>query len=430
MAHADVAQRDYAFARPDAAAPPRASAADAADIALAVHYDIAAAEPAWRALQARGECTVFQTFEWLSAWQRHVGVLDNVSSCIVVARDARGEPAFILPLAVRKAGLARELTWFGSDLCDYNGPLLAEDAADRLDATTFRSLWERIVAKLQADPRSRHDLIRLEKMPPMIGAVRNPMLALATALNPSGSYITPLGGNWDEFYKMKRSSATRRRDRSKRTRLSEAGEVRLVSSADNTDALATLATLVEQKTATFARHGIANLFARPGYLDFYRGISGDPAMREMVHISRLEVGTETAAANLGLIFGGRYHHILASYTGGPLAHWGPGAAHLNDLLRYAIERGLTAFDFTIGDERYKRDWCDDVQMLHDHVAVTGWRGALVAGPAMLRARVKRTIKQTPLLWAMVVKARALAATLRGHGKAAASAPPTAESNRE
>jgi CelD/BcsL family acetyltransferase involved in cellulose biosynthesis len=420
MAHADVAVRERIFEQPDFSVASRAAAVASRELDLAIHYDLAAAEPAWRELQENGECTVFQTFEWLSAWQRHVGALNNVSPCIVVVRNERGQSTLVLPLAIQKAGVARELTWFGSDLCDYNAPLLAKDAADRLDARTFRLLWERIVTKLQADPRSQHDLIRLGKMPPLVGAARNPMLALPVSLNPSGSYITPLGGNWDEFYKAKRSSATRRRDRSKRNRLSESGEVKFVS-ASGGDTLVTLETLVEQKTATFAKHGIGNLFARPGYLDFYRDIAGSAAMREMVHISRLEVGAETAAANLGLVFAGRYHHILASYTGGPLGHWGPGAAHLNDLLRYAIERGLTAFDFTIGDERYKRDWCDDVQVLHDHLAVTSWRGALAAGPALMQARIKRTIKQTPLLWATAVKVRALVAAMRGGKKVAAPA---------
>jgi CelD/BcsL family acetyltransferase involved in cellulose biosynthesis len=386
------------------------------DIELTVHYELVSAEAVWRELQAQNQCTVFQTFEWLSAWQRHVGVRAGVTPCIIVARDGQGRPVFVLPLAIQQVGFARELTWFGSDLCDYNAPLLAAESAARLDVATFMSLWPRIVAQLQADPRSRHDLIRLEKMPPVVGASRNPMLALQTGLNPSGSYITPLSGNWDEFYKAKRSSATRRRDRSKRNHLSESGEVKLVSTESADDALATLAILVEQKTASFARHGINNLFARPGYLEFYRDIGGNPATRDFVHISRLDVGKEIAATNLGLIFAGSYYHVLASYTSGPLAHWGPGAAHLNDLLAYAIERGLSAFDFTIGDERYKRDWCDDVQMLHDHVAVTSWRGALVAGPAILRARVKRTIKQTPVLWAMVVKMRALAAAMRGQKK--------------
>jgi CelD/BcsL family acetyltransferase involved in cellulose biosynthesis len=416
MAHADVAIGEHAFGRSESSV--RAGVAAAAGMELTVHYELAASEPVWRELQAQAQCTVFQTFEWLSAWQRHVGARAGVTPCIVVARDAQGRPVFVLPLAIQQAGFARELTWLGSDLCDYNAPLLSADSMPRLDAAAFMSLWTRIISQLQADARSHHDLIRLEKMPPMAGASRNPMLALAASPNPSGSYVTPLSQNWEEFYKAKRSSSTRRRDRSKRNHLSESGEVKLVSAAGADDALATLAVLVEQKTATFARHGINNLFARSGYLDFYRDIAGNPATRDFVHISRLDVGKEIAATNLGLVFAGSYYHVLASYTSGPLAHWGPGAAHLNDLLRYAIERGLSAFDFTIGDERYKRDWCDDVQMLHDHVAVASWRGALVAGPAILRARAKRTIKQTPMLWAMVVRMRALAAAIRGQKKPA------------
>jgi CelD/BcsL family acetyltransferase involved in cellulose biosynthesis len=420
MAHADFAIAEHVFGR-TAPLARGGAAAVAGDIELTVHYELASAEAVWRELQAQNQCTVFQTFEWLSAWQRQVGARTGVTPCIVVARDEQGRPVFVLPLAIQQAGFARELTWFGSDLCDYNAPLLSADSAARLDTAAFMLLWPRIVAELQADPRSRHDLIRLEKMPPMAGASRNPMLALPTSLNPSGSYVAPLGTNWEEFYKEKRSSATRRRDRSKRNHLSESGEVKLVSAESGDDALATLAILVEQKTASFARHGINNLFARPGYLDFYRDIAGNPATRDFVHISRLDVGKEIAATNLGLVFAGSYYHVLASYTSGPLAHWGPGAAHLNDLLRYAIERGLSVFDFTIGDERYKRDWCDDVQMLHDHVAVTSWRGALVAGPAILRARVKRAVKQTPMLWAMVVKARSFVASMRGQKKPARAA---------
>jgi CelD/BcsL family acetyltransferase involved in cellulose biosynthesis len=408
-----------------AAMPPRASSAVAADrIELVIHYELGAAESVWREVQATGQCTVFQTFEWLSTWQRHIGVLTGAMPCIVIGCDTQGRPLLLLPLAIERSGLARELTWFGSDLCDYNAPLLAAGVADRLEAAAFMALWDRIIAKLQADPRSQHDLIRLEKMPPLVGTGRNPMLALPANLNPSGSYITPLRGNWDDFYKAKRSSATRRRDRSKRNRLSESGEVKLVSSETAEDALSTLSILVEQKTTIFARHGINNLFARAGHLDFYRDIVSNPATRDLAHVSRLNVGAETAATNLGLVFAGRYHHVLASYTSGPLGHWGPGAAHLNDLLRYAIERGLTAFDFTIGDERYKRDWCDDVQTLYDHVAVARWRGALVAGPAMMMARIKRAIKQTPMLWAMVVKGRAVVAMLRGQKKAAAAQPVT------
>jgi CelD/BcsL family acetyltransferase involved in cellulose biosynthesis len=244
------------------------------------------------------------------------------------------------------------------------------------------------------------------------------MLALPVRLNPSGSYATPLMESWDAFYNAKRSSATRRRDRSKRKNLGEAGEVRFVTATSPADALDTLSVLVEQKTASFARQGIRNLFALPGYLEFFRDIASNPEAAHLVHISRLTAGPQTVAANLGLVFGERYYHVLASYTAGDLSRWGPGAAHLNDLLRYAIERGLKVFDFTIGDERYKRDWCNDVQPLYDYVSATSWRGAVMAAPAIALQKLKRTIKQTPMLWAAVVKARAFAASMRGQKKAA------------
>ncbi len=419
MSQADLVLAETSYRRSRLAAeaarddvPAMTDTALAGDVSVTVHYDLAAAEGEWRHLQGQQACTVFQTFEWLSAWQRQVAPHSGATPCIVLVRGSGGRPLLMLPLAVQPAGFARALTWLGADLCDYNAPLLAADGGD-LDAAQFKALWRHIVGRLQADPRSRHDLVRLEKMPATVGGRPNPMLALSSSLNPSGSYVTPLSDDWETFYKAKRSSATRRRDRSKRNHLAEVGEVQFVTAADTAAARAVLDVLIEQKTASFARHGIRNLFARPGYLDFYRAIAGDPQARDLVHISALKVGGQTAAANLGLIFGGRYYHVLASYISGDLSRWGPGAAHLNDLLRYAIARGLAAFDFTIGDERYKRDWCDEVQPLYDHVSIASLRGAVVVGPAIALHTIKRTIKQTPFLWAMVVKARAAVAALRG-----------------
>ena len=84
---------------------------------------------------------------------------------------------------------------------------------------------------LQATPALRHDTIPLDKMPETIGAQPNPLLYLDVQLNPSGAYETALGADWEQFYTAKRSSATRRRDRTKLKRLGELGEVKLRRSA-------------------------------------------------------------------------------------------------------------------------------------------------------------------------------------------------------
>jgi CelD/BcsL family acetyltransferase involved in cellulose biosynthesis len=94
-----------------------------------------------------------------------------------------------------------------------------------------------------------------------------------------------------------------------------------------------------------------------------------------------------------------------------VSRFGPGAAHLHDLLHYAIDRGLRIFDFTIGDERYKRDWCDTELKLYDFIAAATWRGALVALPMLGALRLKRWIKQTPVLWNAFSGARAFIGSL-------------------
>ena len=381
----------------------RPSISTPSDIRIAVHEDIAAIEQEWRAFEQAADGTVFQSFDWLATWQHHIGSLDDVAPAIVTGRDNQGRLLFLLPLSVESGGLARRLTWLGTDLCDYNGPLLAPDFGQRIDAARFKQVWREIKARLQGNPRLAFDVVYFDKMQNVVGPQPNPFMALGAKLNPNGAYLTRLSGNWETFYNDKRSSSTRRRDRTKRKKLGDFGEVKFVSPSEARELAATLDTLMEQKSKAFAAMGVTDIFALPGHRDFYRALAGQ---RDVVHISRLDVGERTAAANLGLIFRNNYYHLLASYDGGELSKYGPGAAHMHDLIRTAIERGCGAFDFTIGDERYKQEWCDDQIKLYDHVAPATLRGCPVALRLFAVGRLKHFIKQTPALWEAAYKFRA------------------------
>jgi CelD/BcsL family acetyltransferase involved in cellulose biosynthesis len=76
-------------------------------------------------------------------------------------------------------------------------------------------------------------------------------------------------------------------------------------------------------------------------------------------------------------------------------------------MRRAIERGLTYFDFTIGDEPYKRDWCDREVTLYDHLAAASLRAAPVVLALSAFRSGKRLVKQTPVLWHAFTRLRAL-----------------------
>ena len=381
-----------------------------APISLSVHHDFAAVEADWRRFEGTADCTPFQTFDWLFAWQRHVGTAKGITPAIVIAR--RGDQLLLLlPLGIARRGFARCLTFLGDVLCDYNAPLLAPDFA-KLAPDGFLSLWHDIHRLLQEAPATRHDLITFDKMPAKVGRQKNPMLALNVQLNPSGAYETELPADWEPFYSSKRSSSTRRRDRTKLKRLGELGPVKFVNPDTSAELALTFDLLVQQKSKAFARMGVPNLFAPTGHAAFYRELATSPRYRSLVHLSRLDVGTTWAALNLGITFRDCYFHILASYDDGETSRFGPGAAHLRELLRYAIERGLTRFDFTIGDEPYKRDWCDTEQQLFDYSAATTLRGLPAAAMTFGWGRAKRAIKQTAPVWNAVQRLRAAAGSLR------------------
>jgi CelD/BcsL family acetyltransferase involved in cellulose biosynthesis len=381
---------------------------------LSVYTDLVAVEPVWRAFQERADSTVFQSHQWLSTWQKHVGALNGAQPVVVVGRDARDAVLFLVPLMIETAGGLRRLTWLGSDLCDYNAPLLAPEFSREPCAANFAALWREIVARVQGHPGLRFDLVSLTKMPERVGEQPNPFMQLSTVKNPSGAYLTRLEGDWASFYKAKRSSTTHRRDRTKRKKLSEIGAIGFRSPIDAGEIARSLDALMEQKGKAFAHMGVPNIFERPGWAEFYRALATDPAACDIAHVSRLDVGDAWAAINLGLLYRGCYYHVLASYDGsGEVAKYGPGAAHLQELMAYAIGRGCGTFDFTIGDEPYKRDWSDTELTLYDHVSAATWRGALAVMPMLIAGRIKRRIKRTPALWNAVTRARELVAKLRG-----------------
>src|SRR4029078_11570335 len=189
------------------------SIADAGDLTLTIFSNLDEVEQDWKALALQGRCTAFHSFEWLASWQRHIGNPREIVPAIIRGRRRDGRVLFIFQLAVETHGPVRRLTWLGSDLCDYNAPLLDKEFNRSVEPSRFPALWKRIIAALKADGRYRFDILELVKMPDTVGGDKNPFMRLAVVANPSGAYVTELGEEWNSFYAHKRSSSTRKRER-------------------------------------------------------------------------------------------------------------------------------------------------------------------------------------------------------------------------
>jgi CelD/BcsL family acetyltransferase involved in cellulose biosynthesis len=379
-------------------------------IHVSIHSDLAEVETDWRAFEAIAARTAFQTYDWMAKWQRHIGQKRGVVPTVVVGRDNDLRTLFIFPFAIETGPLLRRLTWLASDQCDYNVHLIEPEFLRRLTPPAFVRLWAHITACLQADPRFAFDLIDLQKMPQSFEGRSNPFLALPVRPNPSGAHAATLTGNWETFYTAKRSAKRRRVERADQRHLGERGSVILLEPDEAAGRAHVIDTLIAQKRRALAAIGADDIFASRAVRAFYRDVVTDPAMAPYVHVCGLDVGGRTGATTFALTHGNGYYLVLSSYDEG-LSTLGPGRVLLHRLIRAAIERGFSHFDFTIGDEAYKREWCDVSTRLYDFSAAVTTR-AMPAAAAMTVARsVKRFVKQTPLVWQTYTSVRTSVAAI-------------------
>ncbi len=379
------------------------------EVLLSVHDDLAPLALIWTALEQTGDCTAFQSYAFVSTWFAHVGRAEGVTPCVVVGWDAEdaGEgngPLFIMPLALTHGALGTKLGWLAGNVSDYQGPLLAKNFALRVRPGQFKDLWIQIRQMLP-----EHDVVELTAMPAKIGAQANPFMQLSSMTqHASSAHMTRINNGWDAYYDSKRSSGSKKRDRQKRRKLEEFGETVLVTPTDTATIAETVDMLIAQKSVAFARMGITNIFDKPGMRDFYKALATDAAANGLVEVSRLEVGGQIAATNWGISFKGRFHYVLTSYDEQQteLAKRGPGMIQLMELMKHAADTGHTEFDFTVGDEGYKGDWCEIETVLYDHVEAASVRGLLIRLPRITFLKAKRFIKQTPVLWQAYTRMRA------------------------
>ena len=272
-----------------------------------------------------------------------------------------------------------------------------------------------ILGLLTTQPDLSFNIVDLTKMPERIGAHVNPFMRLAVNRNPSGAHVATLSGDWENFYVSRRLNSARQQERRYRRKLEKYGAILFSKAADSEAITLVMDTLYAQKGRSFARMGVENIFDRAGYKEFFTGVACRAKSNDLVMASCLRIGETIAVTNLGIQFRGDYYLVLSSYVDGEMSRFGPGRFHLHELIKRTIDNGGTKFDFTIGDEDYKRIWADVQLTLYDHTAactVRGWAAVLFL--VGLR-HLKRFIKQTPAAWRAFTHLRSLKNKLAGSG---------------
>jgi len=374
--------------------------AHAAGITLYESFE--AAEPVWRAFEARAAGTAFQSFDWLSIWYRHVGERLGIEPAIAVVTRA-GEPLMLAPLGIERRFGLRRLVWLGGRMADYKGPLLAADFEARLDGG-FEALWRQIRRALP-----RHDLVMLDSQPVSLGTpsapLGNPFAALSPSPAPDAAYVFDLPSTFEEFSQRYRPE-TRRIDRSKFRKLDAAGEVTFRFAETAQERVAMAEDILSRKAAQLAAQGISSIFGEADYLAAWRDLAALPEERTLLEVAELRLDGEFLSGSIGHVWRGRATLMVHTYDPEILPKLSPGRLHLLKLLQSSIERGTGTYDLSVGYAAYKESFCDTPMEMRNTVAGTSLAGMGAAAAIRTGLAAKRRIKRDPRLMGLVQRVRA------------------------
>jgi len=382
--------------------------ADAAGVAIAridIFDDFTAAAPDWDRLAGEALVTPFARRDWIEAWHRHIGAAAGSYPLIAVARDERDEPIFILPFAVRAGRLLTVARYFGGSHSQLN-----------------MGLWRRdIVAALTADDLNRAlaiiaqrrgiDLFILLNQPVLWDGRANPLVQLPHQASPDDVFRADFEGeSGDAMIKSRLKPTLRGLLKSKEKKLARLDGYRYFRAATVEEAERVLAAFATQKAAHLKAQGVRNAFAEPGVAEFLRAACVErlAAGAPTIELHAIEGGGEILAVMGGVANAQRFSSMFNSYTLTEHARWSPGLILISRLMRACADRGIASYDLGAGYASYKRYFCKTTDPLFDSVLSFSERGHIAAALCRAGLAVKRWIKTTGPLWAMVRAARRIA----------------------
>jgi CelD/BcsL family acetyltransferase involved in cellulose biosynthesis len=323
---------------------------------------MAAVEAAWRALEAEGDPSFFQSWTWVGclAEERFPRPV-----LLTASRDNRTVGLALLNCTLGPLGSERLwLNESGDPVLDavyteHNGLLLARDATDLLPAC-LRTMLRAPILPGTPSGRTWGRRLRLAGVGSAhlaagrkVGTVRllekssAPFVNLVTLPPDPDGYLATLSAN--TRYQIRRSNRC----------FARLGPIEVHQAQTVPEALAFLDALANLHQNTWATRGERGAFANPQFLRFHRALIARALPRDELVLLRVSAGGQILGYLYNFRLRGRvftyqsgFDYAAAAELAGP--HAKPGlTCHYTAILRAQAE-GAVSYDFLAGPDRYKK----------------------------------------------------------------------------
>ena len=356
---------------------------------VSVHSGIEEALAAYRTVAEHGRFSPAQSPEWLGSWS------ENTAADIVVAvLELGGVPAFSLALETVRSGPFRIARFTGGRHANGNFPPLAA-AAPRVT----RADIDVLVAAIR-EARPDIDVLWLARNVEEHQGFANPLLQLGGLPSPNISLAVDLHGGFDALLARSSGKRKRKKHRSQNRKFEAAGGWQRIEAGSPAEVSRLLDAFFAMKQERFRKMGIANVFGEADVQAFFRQLFTDALKhpRPPFVLHALEVGGTLRAVTASSRTGNRLICEFGAIVEDDLAGASPGDFLFFENIRAACDEGMEIYDFSVGDELYKRLWCDIETTHFDVVVPLSVKGVVFAGLARATNRATAMVKNSPLVW--------------------------------
>ena len=320
----------------------------------------------WENLELNSYNYCFQSYEWFENWVNNLRFNNqNYSLCIAVVKY-KSKVICIFPFEIVEKFKLKILKWVGDNQSDYCSPILSKDYS--FDKEKFNYLFQEVLKVIK-----NIDIVYLIKQPENIYGLKNPFVLFLNNHLDSKTYYILLPKKWEDYNNQILKKNFHIQNLRKKKSLKKIGNLKFKILNNKEEKIKILDKVFIQKNIRLTAKGTKDILKQHD-LNFYKEFERKNLKNLKTQLSYLALDNEIMSIHWGIIYKKRFYYLLPSIKDSKFNKYSPGRLLVSLLIRWSISKKLEVFDFTLGEESYKKSWSNKDSYLYNYVKLNTLKG--------------------------------------------------------